>query len=59
MHRLDCKAATDVRQDKTATAEDLFNINSCGYGIQVSAPKVNTKQERLTRDRKVVTGHPG
>jgi len=56
---LDCKAAADVRQDKMAMAEDLFNINSCGYGIQVSAPKVNTKKERLTRDRKVVTGHLG
>ena len=54
MRGLDCKVATDMRQDKTATAEDSFNVDSCGYGIQVSAPKVNTKKERLTRDGKII-----
>jgi len=48
-----------MRQDKMAMAEDSFNVDSCGYGIQVSAPKVNTKKERLTRDGKIITGHAG
>src|SRR5437588_11532778 len=39
--RLNCKAAVDIRQDKTPMAEHVFNVNGCGYGTNVSAPKIN------------------
>ena len=32
---LNCKAATDIRQNEAATAKYTFDINSCGYGMNV------------------------
>src|SRR5712691_7187201 len=47
---LNCKAAVDIRQDKTAMAEYTFNINRCGYGTNVSAPKMNARNKGPTRN---------
>jgi hypothetical protein len=41
MRGLNCKPAADIRQNKTAMAEDTFNINSCSYMTNVSVPKIN------------------
>jgi len=40
---IDSKAAMKVGEDKTATAEDMFYINSCGYGTKHSAVKLNER----------------
>ena len=32
---LNCKPATDIGKDKPATAEDMLNVNTCGYRIRV------------------------
>jgi len=42
--RLNCKPATDIRQKEMAMAEDVFNVNSCGYGANISVPKINTRR---------------
>ena len=28
---LDCKAVVDIRENELTTAEDTFNIDTCGY----------------------------
>src|SRR5260221_12197979 len=48
---LDCKAAADMRKDQTATTEDTFNVNTCGYRSEVSVPEINTRRQELTRNR--------
>jgi len=46
---LNGKSATDIRENKTATAEDTFNVNGCGYrGIQHLGQMQDF--ELLTRD---------
>jgi len=42
--RLNCKPATDIRQKEMAMAEDMFNVNSCGYGANISVPKINIRR---------------
>jgi hypothetical protein len=42
--RLNCKAVANIRKDKTPMAEDTFNVNACGYGTMVSAPKTNARK---------------
>ena len=37
MRGLNCKAAADMRKDKTAAAEHTFDVNGCGYVTEGSA----------------------
>jgi hypothetical protein len=48
---LDCKAVADMRKDETATTENTFNVDSCGYRSKVSVTEINVRRQELTRNR--------
>jgi len=42
---LNCEVVVDIRKDKLSMAENMFNIDSCGYGTNASAPKIIVRNE--------------
>jgi hypothetical protein len=47
---LNCKAAADVWENETTSAEDMFDVNSCGYMTKGSAHQINARKLRTYQE---------
>jgi hypothetical protein len=45
MHGLNGKAAADMWKNKAAMAENMLNVDSCGYETKGSAPWISMRRQ--------------